>query len=75
MLEIKKYGIFRGFLKKLGIRLLMKFKGFMVQGKHIVYTDEDVWYPSACNSLGIEPRIHSSYEKSLIERVNQSISE
>jgi putative transposase len=44
-------------------------------GKHVVYTDEGVWYPDACNSLGLEHRIHTTYEKSLIERVNQYLKD
>jgi transposase-like protein len=44
-------------------------------GRHVVYTDEGVWYPDVCNSLGAEHRMHSYYAKSLIESVNQSISE
>jgi len=28
-------------------------------GKHVVYTDEGVWYPDACKLLGLEHRIHT----------------
>jgi putative transposase len=40
-------------------------------GKHIVYTDGGKWYPQACNFLHLKHRLHSSLEKSLIERVMQ----
>jgi putative transposase len=38
-------------------------------GKHIVYSDIGTWYPEACVSPGLKHRLHSSYEKSIIERV------
>ena len=37
-------------------------------GKHAVYSDGGMWYPEACRSLGLQHRLHSSYEKSIIER-------
>ncbi len=37
-------------------------------GKHVVYSDGGPWYPDACGTLGLEHRLHSSYEKSIIER-------
>lgn len=40
-------------------------------GKHIVYSDGGDWYPGACRSIGLEHRIHSPYEKSLMERLVQ----
>ncbi len=40
-------------------------------GRHTVYTDGGTWYPQACNFLHIKHRLHSSLEKSLIERVMQ----
>jgi putative transposase len=40
-------------------------------GKHIVYTDEGTWYDEACNIIGLKHYLHSSIEKSLMERVNQ----
>ena len=40
-------------------------------GKHIVYTDGGTWYPQACNFLGLKHHLHSSLEKSLIERIMQ----
>jgi putative transposase len=39
------------------------------------YSDGGTWYPEACNSLGLEHRLHSSYEKSLIERVVQYLKD
>ena len=39
-----------------------------VYGKHTVYSDGGTWYPEACISLGLKHRLHSSYEKSVIER-------
>lgn len=38
-------------------------------GKHTVYTDGGLWYPEACILLGLKHRLHSSYEKSIVERV------
>ena len=40
-------------------------------GKHTVYTDGGIWYPEACNVLRLKYYLHSSFEKSLMERVNQ----
>ena len=40
-------------------------------GKHTVYTDGGTWYPEACNILRLKHYLHSSFEKSLMERVNQ----
>jgi putative transposase len=41
-------------------------------GKHIaVYTDGGTWYDEACNVLKLKHYLHSSLEKSLMERVNQ----
>ncbi|MGD1838541.1 MAG: DDE-type integrase/transposase/recombinase [Nitrososphaeraceae archaeon] len=40
-------------------------------GKHIVYTDGGTWYTQACNFLRLKHSLHSSIEKSLIERVIQ----
>ena len=39
-----------------------------VYGNHTVYSDGGMWYPEACISLGLKHRLHSSYEKSVIER-------
>jgi putative transposase len=40
-------------------------------GKNIVYTDGGTWYDEACNIIGLKHYLHSSIEKSLMERVNQ----
>ena len=40
-------------------------------GRHIVYTDGGTWYPQVCNFLNLKHRLHSPFEKSLIERVMQ----
>ena len=40
-------------------------------GKHTVYTDGGTWYPQTCNFLGLKHYLHTSLEKSLIERVMQ----
>ena len=39
--------------------------------KHTVYTDGGTWYPEACNVIGLKHHLHSPFEKSLMERVNQ----
>lgn len=44
-------------------------------GKHPVSTDGGTWYPQACRFLGLEHHIHSSFEKSLIERTMQYIKD
>jgi putative transposase len=53
--------------------LLKKFIHSLVEkyGKHIVYTDGGRWYDEACNILKLKHYLHSSIEKSLMERVNQ----
>jgi putative transposase len=43
--------------------------------KHIVYSDGGIWYPEACVSLGLKHRLHSSYEKSIIERVMEYVKD
>ncbi|HET7643028.1 MAG TPA: hypothetical protein VFK40_05940 [Nitrososphaeraceae archaeon] len=40
-------------------------------GKHTVYPDGGTWYDEACNVLGLKHYLHSSIEKSLMERINQ----
>ena len=40
-------------------------------GKHTIYTDGGTWYTQACHFLNLKHRLHSSLEKSLIERVMQ----
>ena len=44
-------------------------------GKHDVSTDGGTWYPQACRFLKLEHHIHSSLEKSLIERTMQYIKD
>ena len=44
-------------------------------GKHPGSTDGGTWYPMACRFLGLEHHIHSSLEKSLIERTMQYIKD
>ena len=40
-----------------------------VYGKHPVYSDGGTLYPQACNFLGLVHRLHSPFEKSIIELV------
>jgi putative transposase len=44
-------------------------------GKHTVYTDGGTWYDEACNVIGLKHYLHSSLEKSLMERVNQYLKD
>ena len=45
-------------------------------GKHHISTDgERTWYPQACRFLEVEHHIHSSFEKSIIERTIQYIKD
>ena len=37
-------------------------------GYHPVSTDGGTWYPQACRFLKLNHHLHSSYEKSIIER-------
>jgi transposase-like protein len=40
-----------------------------IYGRHnTVYSDGGTWYPEACVFLGLEHRLHSSFEKNIIER-------
>ena len=50
-----------------------KFISSLVEkyGRHPVYTDGGTWYHEACNVLKLKHYLHSSIEKSLMERVNQ----
>jgi len=52
---------------------LQRFISGLVQshGKHPVSTDGGTWYPMACRFLKLNHHIHSSYEKSIIERTMQ----
>ena len=44
-------------------------------GKHPVSTDGGTWYPQACLLLRLKHHLHSSHEKSLIERTMQYIKD
>src|SRR6476646_6585739 len=44
-------------------------------GKYPVSTDGGTWYPQACRFLKLQHHIHSSYEKSVIERTIQYIKD
>ena len=46
-----------------------------VHGRHPVSTDGGTWYPQACRFLKLRHHIHSSLEKSLIERKVQYIKD
>jgi putative transposase len=46
-----------------------------IHGKHPVSTDGGTWYPQACRFLKLNHHIHSSLEKSLIERTMQYIKD
>jgi len=48
-----------------------------IHGKHNISTDDGgTWYPSqACKFLKIDHHLHSSYEKSIIERTMQYIKD
>jgi putative transposase len=46
-----------------------------IHGKHPVSTDGGTWYPQACQFLKLKHHIHSSLEKSLIERTMQYIKD
>jgi putative transposase len=39
-----------------------------IYGKHTVYSDGGSWYPEACSYLGLKHLLHSTFEKSIIER-------
>ena len=44
-------------------------------GQHSISTDGGTWYPQACKFLKINHHIHSSFEKSIIERTMQCIKD
>ena len=46
-----------------------------IHGKHPVSTDGGTWYPQACRFLRLKHHIHSSFEKSIIERTMQYIKD
>jgi putative transposase len=39
-----------------------------------VYTDGGTWYDETCNVIGLKHYLHSSFQKSLMERVNQYLN-
>jgi putative transposase len=43
--------------------------------KHPVSTDGGTWYPQACQFLNLNHHIHTSFEKSIIERTMQYIKD
>jgi len=68
-------GVYLSYQRNIMVPELFLISLVKTYGRHAVYTDEGVRYPDAGNSLGLERRIHFPYEKSLIERGGQSISE
>jgi putative transposase len=44
-------------------------------GEHPVSTDGGTWYPQACRFLGMDHHVHSTCEKSVIERTMQYIKD
>lgn len=46
-----------------------------IHGRHPLSTDGGTWYPQACRFLKLDYHIHSSLEKSLIERTMQYIKD
>jgi len=46
-----------------------------IHGNHPVSTDGGTWYPQACRFLKLNHHVHSSFEKSLIERTMQYIKD
>jgi len=59
--------------KKRNMLFAEKFIRSLVEkyGRHTVYTDGGTWHDEACNILRLKHHLHSSKEKSLMERVNQ----
>lgn len=46
-----------------------------IHGKHPVSTDGGTWYLQSCRFLKLDHHVHSSLEKSLIERTMQYIKD
>ena len=44
-------------------------------GPHPISTDGGTWYPQACKFLKLKHHLHSSFEKSIIERTMQYIKD
>jgi putative transposase len=44
-------------------------------GKHLISTECGTWYPQDCKFLKLKHHFHSSFEKSIIERIVQYIKD
>ena len=44
-------------------------------GDHQVSTSDGTWYPQACRFMKLNYHLHSSFEKSLIERTMQYVKD
>ena len=51
------------------------FQVINMYGKHQVSSDGGTWYPQACKFLNLQHHLHSSIEKSIIERTMQYIKD
>ena len=77
----KKQGNSRTFLanksKERNMLIAERFLSGVVKihGKHPLSTDGGTWYPMACRFLGLKHHLHSSLEKSIIERTMQYIKD
>jgi hypothetical protein len=40
-----------------------------IYGRHVDYSDGRTWYPEACTPLGLEHRLHSPFEKIIVEKL------
>ncbi len=59
--------------KKQNISIAKRFLSYRVNKYrlHAVSTDRGTWYPQACRFLKLKHHLHSSFEKSMIERTMQ----
>ena len=57
--------------------VIEKFLSSLIKdyGKHTLSTDGGTWYPYACKFLKLRHHLHSTYEKSIIERTIQYIKD
>ena len=46
-----------------------------MENKHTVYSDGGRWYPEACKSLQLKHILHSSFEKSIVERAIEYVKD
>ena len=46
-----------------------------IHGKHPVSSNGGIWYPQACKFLKLKHHLHSTFEKSIIERTMQYIKD